>query len=176
MPDIRRRGGDEEREILFTKAAGSAAAFALLVMWMTPPTTPHPAAPSPLLAFKTMHSDAPTLAAAVGVFAAPADAAVATIPWWGPRAPQAAPPRDEPAAIATAPTEVVMSDEATDDAPSDAQDIVQSPPTGRPPVALARAGTTPQAAQPRYPPRTETMSARPADDGQVQEAAAEAGE
>ena len=175
MPDIRRRGGDGEREILYTKAVGSAAAFALLVMWMTPPTTPHPAAPSPLLAFKTMHSDAPTLDAAAGLFAAPADAA-SVIPWWSPRAPQASPPRDEPVATATALTEVVMSDEATDDAPSDAQDTVQSPPTGRPPVALARAGTTPQAAQPRYLPRTETISARPADDGQVQEAAAEAGE
>lgn len=61
MPEPNISGGTEGRRALLAKIAGSAAGFALLVMWMTPPTTPHPLAPSPLARFGKMHSDAPTL-------------------------------------------------------------------------------------------------------------------
>lgn len=179
MADIQRRGGDEERQLFYAKMAGSAAAFGLLVMWMTPPTTPHPVAPSPLLAYKNVRSDAPTRDATVGMMA-PSDYHAAAIPWWSLRAPQ-------PARISYAPVPAPSPDPAPEtsedgmegapeDMPPAVPETGQSAPAIHQEVALARVIADPQPYQPRRETWAETVSTRSYDDGEAQEAAAEAGD
>lgn len=90
MSDMFSSGGMDERRVRIAKIGGSALAFAALVAWMTPPTTPR-VIPSPLLAYKNVRSDAPTRDPAFGM-SGPAYPNTPAIPWWALRTPPAVEP------------------------------------------------------------------------------------
>jgi hypothetical protein len=147
MADFKQRSGGGEQEIKLTKVAGSAAAFILLVMWMTPPTTPHPIAPPTLEPFKTIRSDAPTK----DPLARPGDFSglAAPIPWSSLQVPKLRRTADE---AIEGPAIEGADEPPSPPSPADIEPpapVVTVTPPPPPPIARAESSVRPAYEQPR---------------------------